>query len=169
MTTITCFDCHLGWKFHCKACHFARVLGFDRVLAPPFQPPEEGTIQEDLRRLFFGLIIMDVLFRLFYDKPAALKYQSKHLESPYIFPPPSNTPAGPTIVYMIWTRIMIIESEFFEYVGDNDVEQLRQSESFKQKVNSLCCQLEGLLDDWPVVCIYYFSSLSASLLTSHNP
>lgn len=153
MTAITCFDYHLAWKIHCESCRFARVLGLHVHELPRSQVSADGLLKEEVRGVFWCLNQMDTLFRLFYDKPPAIKISLKHLDLPRVLEPTAQQPpAGPTIVFIVWTRLIFIITNFLEYADSHAAERRQRTEAFKQKVNYFCDRIEALLDDWPIVC-----------------
>jgi hypothetical protein len=105
-----------------------------------------------VRGILWFLVILDLLFRLFYNKPGALKSAThRQVVSRLDLPASSRLEAAPTLMFVIWTRILFIMAEYFEYVDNHPGERVEQPEVFKSRVISFCEQLEQLMDDWPFV------------------
>jgi hypothetical protein len=66
---ITNLDYQLSWKFHCKACRFLKTRGIDNLDAVLPKTAEEEEEREPIRYLYWHILSMDCLFRLFYGKP----------------------------------------------------------------------------------------------------
>ena len=144
------FDYHLAWRFHFEACRIARRLGLDRpgpVRAPASEP---NVLDDTVRSTMFNMIQVDLLFQMFYDKPAAIKLALKDLDMPRILSPASMQPACTTIVFIVWVRILLIVEEFLATLNHH-VAEPQPLEEAKRKVDGLCDRLEEISEDWSIV------------------
>lgn len=69
-------DYQLSWKFHCKACHWVKSRGFDKMDVCPAKSLEEEQKRETIRYLYYHILSTDCLFRLFYNKPTIVSETS---------------------------------------------------------------------------------------------
>lgn len=66
-------DYQLSWKFHCKACHWVKSRGIDKMDLSPAMTREEEQKRESIRYLYYHILSTDCLFRLFYNKPTIVR------------------------------------------------------------------------------------------------
>ena len=65
-------DYQLSWKFHCKSCHSIKSRGIDHLDRVPAKTLEEESRREGTRYLYWFVLSIDCLFRLFYGKPTVV-------------------------------------------------------------------------------------------------
>ncbi|KAL1957006.1 hypothetical protein VTO42DRAFT_6495 [Malbranchea cinnamomea] len=158
LTAVNCFDYHLAWKFHCEACRLAKKLGLDRSELLQLRASEEGLAKDGIQELLWGILQVDLFFAMIYDKPRAIKVSLQNVDFPNIMSPTVSPPAaGPTIVFIVWTRILFIATEYLDYLETHDEERLQKSELFKQQVNAFCDKIENVLIDWPLMSLMKMS------------
>jgi hypothetical protein len=71
-TAISNSDYQLSWKFHCKASHSIQSRGMDQIDRVPARTLEEESRRERNRYLYWFVLSIDCLFRLFYGKPTVV-------------------------------------------------------------------------------------------------
>lgn len=76
-------DYQLSWKFHCKACHWVKSRGVDKLDATPAMTAEEERKRESIRYLFYHILSTDCLFRLFYNKPTIVSSAFRTIRNHY--------------------------------------------------------------------------------------
>lgn len=72
-------DYQLSWKFHCKACHWVKSRGIDKMDVTPAMTLEEERKRESIRYLYYHILSTDCLFRLFYNKPTIVSTTLWHM------------------------------------------------------------------------------------------
>ncbi|KAL6230686.1 hypothetical protein BDW75DRAFT_60033 [Aspergillus navahoensis] len=142
------FDYHLAWQFHREACRFGSQLGIHDVDSTPLGTAQEEADKEVKRRLHWYLVEIDFLFRLWYDKPKALRCSPTQVRLPAEIAPATKQPKShECILFIVWSRAMYLVADFF-----NDQETLPE-EPLSNKVNYYCNQVTELLDDWDLLSI----------------
>ncbi|KAL5044363.1 hypothetical protein BDW71DRAFT_209366 [Aspergillus fruticulosus] len=150
------FDYHLAWQFHREACRFGSLLGIHDVDTTPLGTPQEEADKEVKRRLHWYLVEIDFLFRLWYDKPKALRCSPTQVRLPAEISPATKQPKPyDCILFIVWSRAMYLVADFLE-----DQETLPE-EAFSNKVDHYCNQLTELLDDWDLLSIARAPKISA--------
>jgi hypothetical protein len=66
-------DYQLSWKFHCKASHAVQSRGIDQIDRVPARTLEEESRREGTRYLYWLVLSIDCLFRVFYGKPTVVR------------------------------------------------------------------------------------------------
>lgn len=153
-TAINNFDYQLSWKFHCRACHFLKLKGVDRLDLTPIRSHEEEDRRQSLRYLYWLVLQTDVLFRLFYGKPAAIKWKPGKVKPPTLFSTRNMKPtAAQSTIYVVWIRYTVITAEIFD-VLDSSPEGCKgpHSPEVIRQLDEYCSELEGLINEWDLVC-----------------
>ncbi|KAL2859175.1 hypothetical protein BJX68DRAFT_252221 [Aspergillus pseudodeflectus] len=145
---VNSFDYHLAWQFHREACRFGDMLGVHDVDSPGSGSREENE-KENLRQLHWTLVETDFLFRLWYEKPSALKCPPMQVRFPSQISPPAEQPKrARCIIMIVWARAMFILSEFFDTTKGLASEMTDEVEN---KIDLFCKQIEELLDEWELL------------------
>ncbi|KAL4922104.1 hypothetical protein BDW62DRAFT_207873 [Aspergillus aurantiobrunneus] len=145
------FDYHLAWQFHCEACRFGDLLGIHAVDSKPPGSPQEEAEKEAQRRLHWYLVEVDFLFRLWYDKPKALRCSNTQVRLPMEISPATKQPKSYNcILFIVWSRALYIIADFF-----NACETLPRDD-LSSKVDHYCNQLAELLEDWDLLTMVKF-------------
>ncbi|CAI7678479.1 unnamed protein product [Penicillium manginii] len=148
-TAIDNFDYHLAWKFHSEACRFSEILGIQDVETSNSDLAEDDPEKNDKRRLHWHLVMTDCLYRLWYDKPSALKSPISRVKLPVEISPRTKQPEFTgCVLFIVWARMLFILEQFFELSASTEHDP---GISFQEEVNSYCNQLEDLLIDWDLV------------------
>jgi hypothetical protein len=145
---VNSFDYHLAWQFHREACRFGDMLGVHDVDSPGSGSREEKE-KENLRQLHWTLVETDFLFRLWYEKPSALKCPPMQVRFPsQIFPQTEQPKRARCIILIVWARAMFILSEFFDITQELGSEMTDEAQN---KIDLFCKQIEELLDEWELL------------------
>lgn len=148
------FDYHLAWQFHREACRFGDLLGIHNVDLSPACSPEEETAKETQRRLHWFLAEIDFLFRVWYDKPRALRCPPTQVRLPAIISPATVQPKrSGCALFIVWSRVLFILNDYFD-----TVETVTQGELSRQ-IDHYCNQLIELHDDWDLLTVARSSRL----------
>ncbi|ETN39196.1 uncharacterized protein HMPREF1541_05419 [Cyphellophora europaea CBS 101466] len=155
-TTAISFDYTLAWKFHRQACEFVKQRGLDRLNALDMVGLTKTEI--DNQRLgFWQLVLVDIFFRFFANKPSSISSEASVASSGV--PPATDVThqrprAGRTIVNTIWQRVLFVAKEFFEhYDRVSIIDGGTKSHQFQKKVDSLCDEIEEMIDDWQLTLL----------------
>lgn len=154
-TAIHSLDFKLAWKFHSQACRIATHLGLPQLDVSP-RPPQSKQ-EEDLRNMqrggFWHLVMVDLFFRLCYDKPSSISAEASP-EAVRIASPADITSQRPAAglysTQIIWTRLIFVGKSFFESYDRLSLSE-RLAEAFQHKVDTLCDEIEMLIHDWRLV------------------
>ncbi|KAL4938459.1 hypothetical protein BDV06DRAFT_56477 [Aspergillus oleicola] len=143
------FDYHLAWQFHCEACRFGEILGIHDVDSNPPGAPQEEADKEEYRRMHWFLVEIDFLFRLWYDKPKALRCpEITQVKLPTEISPATKQPKrNECTLFIVWSRVLYIMESFFKAT-----ETLSRQE-LNSKVDHCCTQLAELADDWDLLSL----------------
>jgi hypothetical protein len=145
-TAINNHDYQLSWKFHCKCISYIQVKGIDRLDVTPTKSFEEESQRDAYRYLYWHIMSIDVLFRLFYGKPAVIKWAPLRVRPPVIFRPdnmhPSVSQVTMSVVWIRYTHLTVEMLNVFDETPQGDHDHLAP------KVDDFCLQLEGLMDEW---------------------
>jgi hypothetical protein len=71
-TAITNLDYQLAWRFHLKACYTLKSKGIDVLDVSPASTFEDEEKKDAPRYIFWHILSMDCLFRLFWGKPTTV-------------------------------------------------------------------------------------------------
>jgi hypothetical protein len=66
-------DYQLSWKFHCKSCQYIKMRKIDHLDIRPANTFEEEDARDGSRYLYWHVLSVDILFRLFYRKPTVVR------------------------------------------------------------------------------------------------
>lgn len=142
------FDYHLAWQFHREACRFGDLLGIHDVDLSPARSPEEEAAKEAQRRLHWFLVEIDFLFRVWYDKPRALRCPPTQVRLPTIISPATTQPKrGDCALFILWSRTLFILDDYFD-----TVETLAEGDLVR-RIDHYCNQLIELHDDWDLLSV----------------
>jgi hypothetical protein len=158
-TAIHSFDFKLAWKLHSQACRIAMHLGLHRLdVSPrPSQTKQEEELRNKQRGGFWQLVLVDLFFRLCYDKPSCISAEASP-EAVRIASPVDLTSQRPVAglysTQIIWTRITFIGKSFFEsYDSVTANEGQKSAEAFQSKVDGWCDEIELIITDWRLVSL----------------
>ncbi|KAL4790560.1 hypothetical protein BDV19DRAFT_382219 [Aspergillus venezuelensis] len=143
------FDYHLAWQFHCEACRFGAMLGIHDVDLGESGPPQDESAKEDYRRLHWFLVEIDFLFRLWYDKPKALRCAKvTQVKLPTEISPATKQPKRiECTLFIVWSRVLYIMDSFFEATETVSGQEL------SSRVDHYCRQLAELAEDWDLLSL----------------
>ncbi|KAL2840522.1 hypothetical protein BJY01DRAFT_236726 [Aspergillus pseudoustus] len=148
---VNSFDYHLAWQFHRESCRFGAMLGVHDVDSPSSGAQLKETDKANYRQLHWTLVETDFLFRLWYDKPSALKCSPTQVTFPSQFPPQKEQPnPARCIMAIVWARVLYILSEFFEITETLTGEVPSE---VQEKIDISCKHVEELIDDWDLLSI----------------
>ncbi|KAL2807940.1 hypothetical protein BJX63DRAFT_55798 [Aspergillus granulosus] len=140
------FDYHLAWEFHREACRFGDMLGVHDVDLPASDSQLKETTKENYRHLHWTLVETDFLFRLWYEKPTALRCSPTRVAFPSPISPQKEQPRpARCILLIVWARVVYILAEFFEITEGMGSEIPIEVQG---KIEFFCEQVEELIDDW---------------------
>ncbi|KAG9229101.1 hypothetical protein BJ875DRAFT_475796 [Amylocarpus encephaloides] len=137
-----------SWKFHCEACHLARVLKFDQIDNPNVQRINHDQL-ESKRKGFWQLVHMDYVFRLYFRKPAIITNTKFHVNMPTLQLGTSVQAMAEAIgdtTFVLTSRIAFITTEFF-HIAESTPERRPDKD---WKIDSLCDEIESLLVEWRI-------------------
>lgn len=103
-----------------------------------------------MRYLYWHVLQTDLLFRLFYGKPSALRWTVGKVKPPTLFSHSNMQPkASQVTIYVVWIRFTIMTAELFNGLdkyppGSRGPDILRQ-------VDDYCSQLEELIHEWDLI------------------
>lgn len=154
-TTIVSFDYSLSYKFHKLSCRIAKQLGIHHMDVLPAKDAQGDTMPRKKRLAFWQLVLVDLFFRLCYDKPSEISAEAstRFVKPPGVVDLVTEQPqAAGTVLDIIWTRATFLAKAFFERfdVARDDAAALA-SNDFQQMVDGLCDQFESLIEDWQLV------------------
>ncbi|KAL4902001.1 hypothetical protein BDW74DRAFT_181158 [Aspergillus multicolor] len=142
------FDYHLAWQFHREACRFGDLLDIHGVDFRPPGTPQEEADKEVKRRVHWYLVEIDFLFRLWYDKPKALRCDPTQVRLPAEISPATKQPKlHDCILFIVWTRALYIIADYFK------AHETLVEEALANKVDEYCNQLMELVDDWDILSV----------------
>ncbi|KAF2866738.1 hypothetical protein BDV95DRAFT_583707 [Massariosphaeria phaeospora] len=150
-TAINNFDYQLSWKFHCKSCQFLKMKGIDHLDVVPAKTHEEEDSRDGTRYLYWHILQTDLLFRLFYGKPAAIKWSSSNIKPPTLVT--SNNlqpPASQVIIFAVWIRYTVMTAEIFQVLDSSDTTTEGYSRDVLDQVDMYCSQLEDLVVEFNI-------------------
>lgn len=75
-------DYQLSWKLHCKSCHWLKTRGIDNLDLTSAITISEEDKRDSVRYLYWHVLSIDCLFRLFYGKSTVVSQQQVgHLDA----------------------------------------------------------------------------------------
>ncbi|KAF2792218.1 hypothetical protein K505DRAFT_376215 [Melanomma pulvis-pyrius CBS 109.77] len=150
-TTINNFDYQLSWKFHLKACQFLHKKNAHKLDVHPSATHAEEEAREGLRYIYWFVMQTDLMFRLFFSKPAALHWtSSSELKLPALNIGSVNVHAPQVIMFVVAMRYTIMTAEIFNFL-ESDAKEGRdenREEEVTRKVHEYCEGLEELITEW---------------------
>lgn len=154
-TTVTSFDYNLAWKFHNMGCRIVKQLGLHHLDVLATKGTKEDASMRNKRAGFWSLVLVDLFFRLCYDKGAAISAEAspQFVRLPEVVDPVSARPDAATAVNeIIWNRVIFLVKNFFEHLDQarSSAEGLASS-AFQQKVDASCDEIVDMIDDWQLV------------------
>ncbi|KAJ4341837.1 hypothetical protein N0V87_001501 [Didymella glomerata] len=143
-------DYQLSWKFHCKACHWVKSRGVDKMDVSPAMTVEEEQRRESIRYLYYHILSTDCLFRLFYNKPTILRWDPHKVKPPSVMTA-RNLHPSPTQVMIscVWTSYTARSVEAVNYMDSAD----RKDSEVASKVEDCRKKMEALVSDWRMEAI----------------
>ncbi|KAH7114295.1 hypothetical protein B0J11DRAFT_540609 [Dendryphion nanum] len=146
-SAINNFDYQLSWSFHLKSCQTATSLLLPLLSSPP--SPSQESHHNTLRVLYWHLIQTDLLFRLFYGKPPAIKYTPGQVRPPSLLTDGNRHPGMlRTVIYIVWYRYCFYTADLFWELDRMD----RGVEGWEARreglVDGFCADLEALIAEW---------------------
>lgn len=134
-----------------KACQFLKMKGIDRLDVLHARSHEEEEKRQNLRFLYWHVLQTDLLFRIFYGKPSALRWSSAKVKPPPLFTASNMQPKASTaMLYVIWVRYNVMTAELFNAL-DSCPAAARGSPEIQRQVDEYCSGLEELIDEWDMV------------------
>jgi hypothetical protein len=145
-TAINNHDYQLSWKFHCKSISYVQLKGIDQLDTTPTKSFEEESQRDAKRYLYWHVMSVDILFRLFYGKPAVIRWLPKNVRPPAIFRPDNMQPSASQVTMsVVWIRYTHLTVEMLNLFD----EMPKENHGYlAPKVNEFCLQLEALMIEW---------------------
>lgn len=107
--------------------------------------------KEIKRRLHWYLVELDFLFRLWYDKPKALKYPIAQVKLPAEISPQTKQPKpAHCTLFIVWSRALFLLDEFFSVLESSHGQAYAEVSS---KTDNCCNELWELLTDWDMLSV----------------
>ncbi|KAE8414368.1 hypothetical protein BDV36DRAFT_303474 [Aspergillus pseudocaelatus] len=142
------FDFSLSWEMHRLACEYAQTLQM-HSLDGLEHSERQLSMSDDDRRGMWGLIHLDLFFRLINDKPAAFSSQLHdwRVDMPRLTVELSHerNEAVPTMAFIIRSRLTFILISYFQ-VSDT----LKCQSDVLTAINPLCEDVEKIFDEWKI-------------------
>ena len=140
-TAINNHDYQLSWKFHCKSISYIQARGIDQLDVTPTKSFEEEAERDAHRNLYWHVLSTDILFRLFYGKPAVIRWSPDKVRSPNLFRDvePSAAKVTTTIVWIKATRLTAETLNLYINTSKENKDHLAP------EVDKLCLELEGIM------------------------
>lgn len=123
------------------------MKGVDRLDVEMAKTHEEEDNRQGLRYLYWFVIQTDLMFRLFFGKPAALRWTSERdVKLPPLFMGNVNVHAPQVLVYVVSLKYAALTAELFNMLDKKPFAE--QDEEVHRKVDEYCEQLEELITEW---------------------
>lgn len=163
-TCVLSFDYKLAYRFHTQSCKFAKQMGLHHldVLSP--KGTKGAEIHQHQRFGFWSLVLSDLYYRLCYGRESSISADASpnFVHVPEVFDETLMQPrAAIMIPHMIWGRVTFLVVAFFKHydrIKDDPV--LVSGKEFQDKVDSICDEIEDMINDWDLV---RFGALSFSM------
>jgi hypothetical protein len=108
---------------------------------------EEEELRQGLRYLYWFVIQTDIMFRLFFGKPAALRWTSERdVKLPPLFMGNVNVHAPQVIIYVISIKYTVLSAQVFNLLDSKPAKE--RDEEVHRKIDEYCEQLEELITEW---------------------
>lgn len=111
---------------------------------------EEET-RQGLRYIYCFVMQTDLMFRLFFSKPAALRWTSaREVKLPVLNIGNMNVHASQVIVFVVSMRYTVMTAEIFNFLDGDRKEggDKNREEEVNRKVHEYCEGLEELITEW---------------------
>ncbi|KAH9870510.1 hypothetical protein IAQ61_005986 [Plenodomus lingam] len=150
LITWTCINNHdyqLSWKFHCKACQFVKMRGIDELDTVPAKTLEGENERDVLRFLYWHVLCVDSLFRLFYGKPTVMRWSPNKVRPPAVLRTNNLQPSmWMTTITVVWIRYTNLTAETINWIDENAPH--KDIDALSRRVDALCVQLEDIMKEW---------------------
>jgi len=143
-TAINNHDYQLSWKFHCKSISYIQARGIDQLDVTPTRSFEEEAERDAHRYLYWHTFSVDVLFRLFYGKPAVIRWSPDKVRPPNLFRDVDSSAAKVTTT-IVWIKATRLTAETLNLYSSTSKDN---KDHLAQEVDKLCLQLEGIVAEW---------------------
>lgn len=144
-TAINNHDYQLSWKFHCKCISYIQARGICQLDVTPTRSFEEEVERGAHRYLYWHVLSIDILFRLFYGKPAVIRWSPNKVRSPDLFRDMDPAAAKVTTT-IVWIRVTRLAAETLNLLDGNTPKD--SNDYLALEVDKLCFQLEGIMTEW---------------------
>jgi hypothetical protein len=123
------------------------MKGVDKLDVHIAKTHEEEELRQGLRYLYWFVIQTDIMFRLFFGKPAALRWTSERdVKLPPLFIGNVNVHAPQVIIYVISIKYTVLSAQVFNLLDSKPAEE--RDEEVHRKIDEYCEQLEELITEW---------------------
>ncbi|KAH8727675.1 hypothetical protein GQ44DRAFT_770234 [Phaeosphaeriaceae sp. PMI808] len=146
-TAINNHDYQLGWKLHLKCCHYIKTRKIDQIDVVPAKTFEEEDKKEAERYLYWHVLGMDILFRLFYGKPTVIRWVPSKVRPPTIL----RTSKTHMSMYQVTTMIIWVRSTLMTAEMLNEIDSCTLPDGngkLSQSVDEFCIKLKDLVTEW---------------------
>ncbi|KAK1917855.1 hypothetical protein P3342_000572 [Pyrenophora teres f. teres] len=143
-TAINNHDYQLSWKFHCKSISYIRARGIDQLDVTPTRSFEEETNRVAYRYLYWHVLSIDMMFQLFFGKPAMMRWSPNNVRPPDLCHD-IDVSAAKVTTTIVWIRITRLATQTLNIVGNTPKDNI---EILALEVDKLCLQLEGIMTEW---------------------
>jgi hypothetical protein len=154
-TCVLSFDYRLAYRFHTQSCKFAKQMGLQHLDVLASKGTKEAELQHHQRMGFWHLVLCDLFFRLCYGRESSISADASpnFVHFPEMLDLKTSRPmAGVMIPHMIWGRVTVIAKEFYDqYDRIRDDPAQISGHAFQAKVDSICDEIEGMINDWDLV------------------
>jgi hypothetical protein len=156
-TTIINFDYALAYRFHKLSCRITKQLGIHHLDVISNKSGQDSPSMRKKRSAFWQLVIVDLFFRLCYDKGSEISAEAstRFVRLPETVDLVTQQPfACYTVLEIVWNRAIFLVKPFFEHLdaARSNADGLA-SPDFQREVDGWCDQLEGMIEDWGLVSI----------------
>ncbi|KAB8276230.1 hypothetical protein BDV30DRAFT_48087 [Aspergillus minisclerotigenes] len=142
------FDFSLSWEMHRLACEYAQALQM-HSLDGVERSERHLSMSDHDRKGMWGLIHLDLFFRLINDKPAAFSSQLSdwRVDMPRLTVELSHgrNEAVPTMAFIIRSRLTFILISYFQVS-----ETLKSQADVLTAISALCEDVENIFDEWKI-------------------
>ncbi|KAE8327087.1 hypothetical protein BDV39DRAFT_193007 [Aspergillus sergii] len=142
------FDFSLSWEMHRLACEYAQALQM-HSLDGVERSERQLSMSDHDRKGMWGLIHLDLFFRLINDKPAAFSSQLNdwRVDMPRLTVelPHERNEAVPTMAFIIRSRLTFILISYFQVS-----ETLKSQSDVLTAIGALCEDVENIFDEWKI-------------------
>jgi hypothetical protein len=154
-TNVVSFDYNLAHSFHKLCCRIVKQLGMHHLDVLPTKDGLDDTTARKKRSGFWQLVLVDLFFRLCYDKPSEISAEAstRFIKLPEVVDLVTEQPkAVVTVLEVIWNRAIFLAKAFFEHLdGARSSTGGVASDDFQRTVDGICDQFEELVQDWQLV------------------